>query len=188
MDNQANILTQALALFAAHGYDAVGVRAICEACAVTKPTLYHYYGSKRGLLDAVYEAYYPAFILRMREAAEYRHDLVVNLEALASLFFRFAMEHPEFMRFALSSQFSPMQSEAHVAQERFRVEINAIMDHLFHLAVKDHGNMRGRERQMAMSFIGLLNGSIGLYLAQQADLDAAASRALVKQFMHGIFS
>src|SRR5215211_7966667 len=51
--NRALILDRALGLFAARGYDAVGVQEIVEAAGVTKPTLYHYFGSKRGLLEAL---------------------------------------------------------------------------------------------------------------------------------------
>jgi TetR/AcrR family transcriptional regulator len=53
MDNRSALLTHALQLFAARGYDAVGVQEIVEAAGITKPTLYHYFGSKRGLLDTL---------------------------------------------------------------------------------------------------------------------------------------
>jgi len=47
------ILTTALDLFAVRGYDATSVREICEAAAITKPTLYHFFGSKDGVLRAL---------------------------------------------------------------------------------------------------------------------------------------
>ncbi len=34
----------------ANGYDAMGIQRIVEAARITKPTLYHYFGSKQGLL------------------------------------------------------------------------------------------------------------------------------------------
>ena len=43
MDNRARLLDCAQDLFAARGYDAVGVQEIVEAAGVTKPTLYHYF-------------------------------------------------------------------------------------------------------------------------------------------------
>ena len=33
--------------------DATAVREICEAAGITKPTLYHFYGSKEGVLQAL---------------------------------------------------------------------------------------------------------------------------------------
>ena len=53
MDNRMNILEKALHLFYEKGYDAIGVQEIADAAGVTKPTLYHYFGSKYGLLQAV---------------------------------------------------------------------------------------------------------------------------------------
>ena len=47
------ILSTALDLFAVKGYDATAVREICEAAGITKPTLYHFYGSKDGVLQAL---------------------------------------------------------------------------------------------------------------------------------------
>ena len=53
MENRERLLEAALSLFYEKGYDAVGVQEIVEAAGVTKPTLYYYFGSKKGLLEAV---------------------------------------------------------------------------------------------------------------------------------------
>lgn len=45
----------ALELFLLHGYDAVKVSDICEACGTTKPTFYHYVSSKDDLLVTYYD-------------------------------------------------------------------------------------------------------------------------------------
>ena len=47
------ILATALDLFAIKGYDATSVREICEAAGITKPTLYHFFGSKDGVFQAL---------------------------------------------------------------------------------------------------------------------------------------
>ncbi len=49
------ILKKALELFSEKGYDATSVREICEAAGITKPTLYHFYGSKEGVYRAIVE-------------------------------------------------------------------------------------------------------------------------------------
>ena len=46
-------MQKALQLFYEKGYDAIGVQEIADAAGVTKPTLYHYFGSKYGLLETV---------------------------------------------------------------------------------------------------------------------------------------
>ena len=68
-ENREMILQKALELFAGRGYDAVGVQEICAAAGITKPTLYHYFGSKRGLLDALI-GHYTQGLNRAISAAE----------------------------------------------------------------------------------------------------------------------
>lgn len=55
MDNREKILRCALELFYHKGYDAVGIQEICQSAGITKPTLYHYFGSKYGLLEVLLE-------------------------------------------------------------------------------------------------------------------------------------
>ena len=51
MENREKLLSCALDLFYARGYDAVGIQEIVDAAGVTKPTMYYYFGSKKGLLE-----------------------------------------------------------------------------------------------------------------------------------------
>ena len=52
MDNRETILQCALELFYKRGYDAAGVKEIVEMAGITKPTMYYYFKSKLGLLEA----------------------------------------------------------------------------------------------------------------------------------------
>lgn len=52
-DTRTTILLRARALFEQKGYAAVAVREICEACGVTKPTLYYHFADKEALYVAV---------------------------------------------------------------------------------------------------------------------------------------
>jgi AcrR family transcriptional regulator len=188
MDNKENILHSALKLFALRGYDAVGVQEICLSCNITKPTLYHYYNSKNGLLNALLETNYPPFIETINRAAEYHQDLIMNLVCLANVFFCFALDNSDFNRFSLTIAFSPPESEAHLAQRKYMATIFTTIEELFHLSIKEHGNLRNKEKQLTASFIGLLHSYIGLYLSGVTVLNESIARAIVKQFMHGIFS
>jgi TetR/AcrR family transcriptional regulator len=188
MDNRKNILDQALLLFSRRGFDAVGIQEICNECEVTKPTLYHYFGSKRGLMGAIFELYYPPFIEKIKGAAVYHHDIVINLESLAMNFFKLEKEMPLFARLCLIASFSPQESDVHDAQKKYSSRINDIVRELFLQAVVDHGNMRGKEQQLAMSFIGLIQSYCGFALSNDIELNEQIVRVVVKQFMHGIFS
>ena len=66
MDNRQLIMEKALELFCARGYDAVGVQEIAEQSGITKPTLYYYFGSKKGLLETLLETEYAV----LRQALE----------------------------------------------------------------------------------------------------------------------
>ncbi|HYC80920.1 MAG TPA: TetR/AcrR family transcriptional regulator [Solirubrobacterales bacterium] len=49
------LMTAARRLFAAHGYDEVSAEEIVRAAGVTRGALYHHFGGKPKLLDAVYD-------------------------------------------------------------------------------------------------------------------------------------
>lgn len=188
MDNRKALIERALALFAARGYDAVGVQEICDAVGITKPTLYHYFGSKRGLLEAVLLESYEALKNRLQEVVIYKGDLPLTLEKVAETYFSFAKENPVFYRLQLALWFAPRESEAFLtvsAMNRFQYEM---MEKIFIDAVPQHGNMRGRHQAYALTFLGLLNNYIGLGLNSLAELNLDLIRQAVHQFQHGIYS
>ncbi|MBW9210722.1 TetR/AcrR family transcriptional regulator [Mumia sp. zg.B53] len=50
--NRAHLVHLACALFAEHGYDAVGLEEVAVAAGQTRGAVYHHFGSKRGLFSA----------------------------------------------------------------------------------------------------------------------------------------
>lgn len=178
----------ALRLFASRGYDGVGVQEIVEAVGLTKPTLYHYFGSKRGLLDAVLARHGEALCVALAKAAVYRRDVTKSLEELAFAFARFAGEEADFYRLQLALYFAPLESEANAAAQQWNERIFRIVEELFRQAAGQHGNMKGRQAAHAASFIGTVNTYIGLAQNGYLKLSDQTLRAVVKQFMHGIFS
>jgi TetR/AcrR family transcriptional regulator len=63
-----------------------------------------------------------------------------------------------------------------------------ILERLFVQAADHHGNMKGRQRAYAVTFLGMLNTYIGMAFNGHAQLDDTLRRQAVHQFMHGIFS
>ncbi|NTU75353.1 MAG: TetR/AcrR family transcriptional regulator, partial [Anaerolineaceae bacterium] len=176
------------ALFSERGYDAVGIQEIVDTAGVTKPTLYHYFTNKRGLLDQLLERDFSVFNTRVREKAEYRGDLTLTLENIVREFFQYAKERPAVLRLQLSLHFAPADSESNQAVRRFNQEQYEIIEDLFRFAVREHGNMRGREQAYAATFIGMIHTYVGLYLNQYINLDEALVFQSVHQFIHGILS
>ncbi len=188
MENRAKILECALALFSARGYEAVGVQEIVEAAGVTKPSLYHYFSSKLGLLDTLLEENFAGFLADLRKAALYERDLPLTLEKIARAYFDFACRQPAFYRMQLAMQFAPPDSQPNQAVARFWGEQYGIIEAVFVQAVTQHGNLRGRQRAYTATFIGMLNTYIGLFLNAQGELNDPLLYKAVHQYMHGIFS
>jgi AcrR family transcriptional regulator len=188
MDNRSTIVSVALKLFACRGYDGVGVQEIVDAAGITKPTLYHYFGSKRGVLEAALAENADGLYERVREAATYRGDLSMNIREVVRVNFNFAQERPEFCRMLLSMWFAPPESEAHDIVSRLYGRIQRLLEDLFRNAVENHGNMRGRHQRYAATLLGTIHTYAGLWLNGMVRLDDQVIKDAVHQFMHGIFS
>jgi TetR/AcrR family transcriptional regulator len=188
MDNRSALLKCALDLFAARGYDAVGVQEVVEAAGITKPTLYHYFGSKQGLLQALLSEHFERLNAQVRQAAEYHGDLTLSLTELARAYFGFAREHRTYYRLQLSFWFAPRESEAFKLVAELNQQQYHLVEEMFVQAVKEHGNMRGRHRAYATTFIGLINTYIGMWLNGYVELDEHLVYNAVHQFEHGIYS
>jgi AcrR family transcriptional regulator len=191
--NRNHILEKALERFSARGYEAVGVAELCEASGVTKPTLYYYFGSKRGLLDAIVAERGAPLAARVREAAVYAggdraRGVPDGLERIAAAFARCAREDELFARLRLSLAFAPPSSEGYLAAASLNEGVFAEVEAFFRAAAEDHGNMRGRSRAYAAAFIGTADTYVGLHLAGRVGLGDEVVRLFVRQFMYGIFS
>ncbi len=187
-NKRADLLTGALRLFVAYGYDGVSIQQIVEAAGVTKPTLYHYFRSKLGLLEALFDEQLEGLYNTLLRDAQYHHDLPLTLLEIARGVFGFARSSPEPFRLHLSLWFAPVESEAYKIAARLHERNFAIIENLFREAAKDHGNMRGRHRAYAATFLGALNNYVALSLNNYAVLNDALAFQSVHQFMHGIFS
>jgi AcrR family transcriptional regulator len=101
------ILETALDLFATQGYDGTSVQAICDAARITKPTLYHFYGSKEG----VYSALIATALERVRRslftALAQEGPLVERLKLVVRDLFADATADPKLWRFMSTSVWMP---------------------------------------------------------------------------------
>jgi len=188
MNNQNLILDRALALFSQRGFAAVGVQDVVESAGLTKPTLYHYFGSKRGLLDALLSREIQPLIEAVSQAAIYQGDLVQTLENIVKAYFNFAKNARESYRLSLAMQYSPPDSEAFRAIQPYSRKQQHCLENVFLQASADHGNMRGRHIRYAAGFLGQINAAIMLYIQGEWALDDQAVYQVLHQFMHGIFS
>jgi AcrR family transcriptional regulator len=73
------IRAAALMLFAEKGFHAVSVRDICRNAETTLPMVYYYYGSKKGLYDALLEEAVERRIRALQAARRHEGDIVERL-------------------------------------------------------------------------------------------------------------
>ena len=91
------LLRAAESLLEAGGPEAVTTRAVCDAAKVGAPTLYHHYGDKNGLLDALVAKGVKAFLKRKQAVAD-TADASADLVAGWQDFIAFALERPQLFR------------------------------------------------------------------------------------------
>lgn len=188
MDNRNLLLRNACRLFANRGYDAVGVQEIVENTGLTKPTLYHYFGSKQGLFSAVLEFYLDPFLSTLKVKCIYKNDVVNSLEQIAAHYFEFAKIEPAFFRLWMTVRFSPPQSNTYQAIIPYQGKQQKIISNFFEEAAQQYGNMMGRQNAYAISFLGMVFAYATLALQEELPLDNQLVYNAVHQFMHGIFS
>src|SRR3954468_9786639 len=93
------ILMSALKLFSCKGYDATSVREICEAAGITKPTLYHFYGSKEGVYRALVDGALADFRREVGLALDAPGGVVLRLQGVARAYFESARARRDLARF-----------------------------------------------------------------------------------------
>jgi AcrR family transcriptional regulator len=101
------ILSTALDLFAVKGYDATAVREICEAAGITKPTLYHFYGSKDGVLHALVTSGFERFGRLVDSALQTPGTFRHKMKMVARGLFKSATDQPLYWRFMHSIVWAP---------------------------------------------------------------------------------
>ena len=188
IDNRGKIIECAVKLFSTKGYDAVGIQEIVDAAGITKPTLYHYFGSKKGLLEAIIDALGTPFIKAVKANTQYEFYVANTLNRIAMTWMREAQANPEFYRMQLAMYFTPEGNESHQSIMEWNMKLFQIVETVFITAAEDHGNMKGRHMAYASTFIGMLNTYIGMEMNGYCILTEELVSRAVHQYLHGIYS
>jgi AcrR family transcriptional regulator len=191
------IMTKALELFSAKGYEGVSVSELTEAAGITKPTLYYYFGNKEGLFEVVCQSYYTQLGILITENAQYApnpevydEDIYLALTKVTAAYFSFARSNEAFFRITLSNLSMPSSSDVFKIVEKYHFSQFDIIDSMFRKMAKVHGNLKGKNKTLTWSFIGTINSYISLSFSGVSGqiLNDKAVKELVHQFMHGIYA
>lgn len=193
MDNREAILKSALHLFCTRGYDAVGVQEIVDQAGITKPTLYYYFGSKLGLLEELLKSNSAVLEKKLQEAADTPGDVASVLYRVARSYFDYAGSHRQFYLLMLSQFYAGRETEGFRAVYPLIQRYYQLVVGIFESSSDKLGNMRGRQEQFAVSFMGILDSHMMMLGRDRNEEEAlfmseAQTYEIVHQFLHGIYS
>jgi AcrR family transcriptional regulator len=92
-DARRAILDATAALLVEHGFEAFSMRRLAERCGYTAPTIYHYFGDKKGLFDTLFEERLRQMLDSVRRVRRSR-DPVERILAIAQACVRFGLRNP----------------------------------------------------------------------------------------------
>jgi AcrR family transcriptional regulator len=94
------VLEAGLDLFGRHGYHATSIAQIGDQAGMTKSVLYHHFGSKAGLYEAILESETDALVSRVREAVPSDPE-APRLRPAIDAYLAFLAERPDSWRLLL---------------------------------------------------------------------------------------
>lgn len=188
MDTKSSLLQIGLDLFSKAPYEAVSVLDIVSRANVTKPTLYHHFGSKLGFYQHVFNTYASPFIEQLMALSHYENDLIQNLNQIALTTCEFTRQHPEVYKMIAFALHISKNSEHHQFVVVFWRRLCEAFDQMFRDATPQHGNMAGKSTQLAWSFLYALLAQAEMIIKCPESYQPDVPYRLVKQFMYGIFS
>jgi AcrR family transcriptional regulator len=180
------ILNKALELFSTKGYDATSVREICEAADITKPTLYHFYGSKEGVYRALVEGALEGFRERLVGLVHSPGTPVQRLESVARGYFEIAREHRVFMRFLFGLIHNPPSSAPRTDFPSYSEGVVSLISRVVEEGVADRTFAPGPTPIRMLVFMGALGEAVcGSLIAGRPELTPELADTLVATVLRG---
>jgi TetR/AcrR family transcriptional regulator len=177
----------ALRLFSCKGYDAVGVQEIVDACEVSKPTLYHHFQNKLGLLSALLEDELTPLLTSLENlnpTADFEQDLCRCGLAISE----FARDQPELYRLFLCLMFAPPESSQFIIAVSYAKRQFSVLENIFiHHQSRLNNDTDNETSIHAANFQGLLNNIITLFLHGHIQLHASFVYRVVHRFIYGVY-
>jgi AcrR family transcriptional regulator len=183
---RTRLLKSALRLFSKRGYDAVGVQEIVVSAKVTKPALYHYFGSKRGVIESLFEETVEQLLTALRQLGPPPGDTEAAIESVVETFFAFIKANPAFYRLQLALYFAPVQSEGYKAAGKYYIIQRELVVNILRTALPSQEERAAEWK--ATTLIGLINCCAAACLNGEIALTEEVRKSLTRQFLHGAIS
>jgi AcrR family transcriptional regulator len=154
---QRAILDATEALLLEDGFERFSMRRLAERCGYTAPTIYHHFGDKRGLIDALLEERMRRLLRRLRRVKR-DGDPVETLRALARAFVRFGLQNPVHYRLLAAPR--PDASPAPPAAAEARALVERPMADLFRAGRLRCGDLEEVQQCLWVLLHGLISMQI----------------------------
>ena len=180
------ILLSALELFSSKGYDATSVREICEAAGITKPTLYHFFGSKEGVYRALVDGALDDFRRAVTRAMQAPGSAVDRLRRVGRAYFESARGRRDLLRFIFGLIHNPATSAPRTDFPRFYDEVVAQIAAEVEAGVARGEFVPGRADLRMLILMGALGEALcGYLIVGKPQLSAALADALIDAVVAG---
>ncbi len=180
------ILQRALFLFSEKGYDATSVREICEAAGVTKPTLYHFYGSKEGVYRAIVEGALERFRSTMIGALAGGGSIRERLVRMAHSYIEATRGEPDLARFIMALIHNSPRSAPATDFVGFYSDVLAALGRALDEAVAGGEIRPGSTEVRLLVFMGALGEAMhGYLLVGRPQLLPGLAETLVDTVLQG---
>ena len=158
-DARRVILDATESLLVEAGYQRFSIRKLVDRCGYTAPTIYHYFGDKPGLLDALLEERLQRLVQELHRVS-LGDDPVANMRATSRAFAHFGLKNPSHY-FLLTMPRSP-NTEPPPSAEMARAILAQPMSDLFDQG-RLHADNLDEARQVLWTF---MHGLISLQLSR----------------------
>jgi len=153
---------------------------------ITKPTPYHFYGSKEGVYRALVDGALESFREGMERAVEAEGSLRERLRRLTLTYFEAARAEPDLSRFILALTHDPPSSAPRTDFLRFYDDILALVTRAIDEAEARKEIVPGPENVRLLVLMGALGEAVhGYLLAGRPDLTPALADTLVGVVLNG---
>lgn len=154
-DARRAILDAAESVLADGGYESFSIRRLAERCGYTAPSIYHHFGDKLGLLDALLEERF-GDLLKLIARVPVNPDPLATIRARADAFVRFGLDNPTHYRI-LTTQRGPSPRPLQAAED-----VRALLEQPWRQLI-EQGRLAAEHMDLAqLSFFALLHGVISL--------------------------
>ena len=155
--NRDKILACAQKLFYERGYDAVGVQEIVDAAGITKPTMYHYFKSKHGLLENLLDEYGNQFLGELEKEIEKDGSYEDVLRNFVYTYISVATKNKEFYLMTISLFSSARDNEAYIAAKPYLYKLLFVVQDFFRKNASKVERLVGKEDFLSISLTGVIN-------------------------------